>query len=155
MPVNSSNNSPRSLAGAFKKAANPPCANNIDFVKREKSNPVISTTCFKTSLTLLAIIFPLSSANSAKGGCNLPKALFLARLCPQKTRYFLPLTANSTSASQSPVPRVISSFLLCVILSKRGVCWYKAKHSASKIVLLPAPVCPVITNNPLSTKACD
>ena len=58
-----------------------------------------------------------------------------------------------TSAKHSPVWRVMISFSLLVTWRKRGVRPYRARHTASRMVVLPAPVGPVMTKMPSDKKA--
>ena len=123
----------------------------IDLVKREKSKPVTCSTNLVFLVNMVSKTLSVSaSANSHVGVCSAPSCLPRARFWWKLERYVLPCTSNSSSAKHSPVPRVINSLLPFAILFKRGVRWNSAKQIASRIVVLPAPVGPVIANRPFS-----
>ena len=58
----------------------------------------------------------------------------------------------TTSAKQSAVRLLMMSLLLLLMLLILGVSPYNARQMASKMVVLPAPVCPVMAKIPASLK---
>src|SRR5690606_15495569 len=97
---------------------------------------------------LSSSVLGVTKAISWVAPCKLPSALPYARRCPQRQRYCVPFKSMTTSAKHSAVCRVMTSLLLLLMLLIRGVSPYSARQIASKIVVLPAPVCPVMANMP-------
>lgn len=64
-----------------------------------------------------------------------------------------PCVSKVASAKHSPVCRDMISFPLLVTLFKRGVRPYRARQMASRMVVLPAPVGPVMAKMPSDAKA--
>ena len=95
----------------------------------------------------------MASESSRRGACNSPEAFFLARHWRQWQRNVPERVSKVTSAKHSPVWRDMISFSLLVTWRKRGVRPYRARHTASRMVVLPAPVGPVMTKMPSDKKA--
>ena len=121
----------------------------MERVNRSKSMPVVDSTRLATPLMVESKTSPDSAlAISCFGACNSPPGCLRALRWLQVHRNCPVFVAKVTSAKHSPVWRDMISLPLWVTLFSRGVRPYRARQTASRMVVLPAPVGPVMAKMP-------
>ena len=161
--VRYSNSSPRSLSRAFKNAVTSDCANSTARVNCSKLSWVICCNWVSTALTLSASTTPsLKHVTERCTFCNLPFTFSRARLISQRAKYcFWSCATKHTSANPCAVPRrntvrgeLVNSSEPSISVNfpslplSLGIWLNRARHMASKMVDLPAPVLPTIATSP-------
>ncbi len=121
----------------------------MERVNRSKSMPVIDSTRLATPRMVESRIASVSaSTSSCLGAWRSPDGFLCARRWLQVQRYDPVFVAKLTSAKHSPVWRDMISLPPWVTLFSRGVRPYRARQTASRMVVLPAPVGPVMAKMP-------